>query len=193
MGTPGGIQGVTFGPRFGARLIDLFLHFFVSVWVGLVTGFAIGLYAGVTHQSAIPMLQSLGHSSMWNYAFALLGSWAYHTMCDGIGGCTLGKRILSMAVVQEDGTPCRFGSAIKRNLAYYFDALFFGLVGYFAMQKTPQQQRYGDQWGDTVVCKRELVAPQNLRSGGRVAAGILTGIAVDAAFLGLGLLTNLLA
>ena len=42
--------------------------------------------------------------------------------------------MLSMVVVQEDGSPCRIGSALIRSLAYLIDSLFFGAIAYFAMQ-----------------------------------------------------------
>ena len=81
---------------------------------------------------------------------ALLGSLAYRVICTSVHGSTLGKLAFSMVVAQEDGSPCRFGSATIRELGYFVDALFFGPIGYFAMQKTPQEQRHGDEW----ACRR---------------------------------------
>src|SRR5258708_37280109 len=90
------------------------------------------------------------------------------------------------------GSPCGFGPAVIRNLAYFIDALFFGLIGYMAMQKSPQQQRYGDQWAHTLVAKRALIPPQSLRDGGRFAVPLLLAIAVDILVLLVGTLCGFL-
>ncbi|HWX55402.1 MAG TPA: RDD family protein [Verrucomicrobiae bacterium] len=190
-GTPGQLEGVGFWPRAGARLIDLVFHFFVSIAAGLVMGIGLAIYASVSGQSIQPWLVKIGHNGWLAYVFAALGSVASNTICESLHGSTLGKLLLSMVVVKEDGSPCTLDSAVIRNLAYFLDAFFFGMVGYMAMQKSPQQQRYGDQWAHTIVCKRALVSPQNLRSGGRFAVALLFGAFMDAVFLGIGWLTNL--
>ncbi len=93
-----------------------------------------------------------------------------------------------MVVVQEDGTPCRFWPAIIRELGYFVDGIFFGLIGYFEMQKSMKEQRYGDEWAGTVVCKRSAVAPEQLRGGGRFVLGLMLGLMADAALIMIGLL-----
>ncbi|MBZ5520775.1 MAG: hypothetical protein LAP21_00820 [Acidobacteriia bacterium] len=60
------------------------------------------------------------------------------------------------------------------------------------MQKTLQQQRYGDQWAHTVVCKRSSVAQQNLRSGGQFALAFILGMMADGALIGVCLLIKLI-
>jgi uncharacterized RDD family membrane protein YckC len=123
--------------------------------------------------------------------FSLLGTVAYHTTCESLHGSTVGKLALSMTVVQEDGSPCHVKSALIRSFAYFVDALFFGLIGYFAMQKTPQQQRHGDEWAHTVVCKRIKVAPQNVRSGAQFVLALFFAVMADAALIMIGLLLKL--
>jgi hypothetical protein len=86
-----------------------------------------------------------------------------------------------MVVVQENGTRCRLVPAVIRELGYFVDSIFFGLVGYFAMQKTYQEQRYGDQWAKTVVCKRSGVVPEQLRSDGRFILALMVAVMADAA------------
>ena len=63
-----------------------------------------------------------------------------------------------MQVIQDDGSPCRPKSAIIRELGYFVDAMFFGVIGYFAMRDDPEQKRHGDTWADTIVCKRANLA-----------------------------------
>jgi uncharacterized RDD family membrane protein YckC len=186
-GAPGGLEGVGFGARLAARVIDLALHYIVTICAGLVFGFLVGVVGTLTGRSVPFLASKLNHLGFITFALALLGSVAYHSVCESLHGSTLGKFILSMVVVQEDGTPCTFDSALRRSFAYFVDGLFFGLVGYFAMQKTPQRQRYGDQWAHTVVCKRSQVRPENLRDGGRFVLSLFLGMAADAGLMMLGL------
>ena len=125
----------------------------------------------------------LHHLGMTGTIFVLMGSIAYETLCETLHGSTVGKLALGMVVVQEDGTPCRFKAALIRSLAYFVDGLFFGLVGYFAMQKTPQQQRHGDDWAHTIVCKRSAAPPESLRSGTRFLLALVLGAMADAALV----------
>jgi len=187
---PNTIEGVSFWPRVGARVIDLVAHYIVAFCSGIL--FAIFLViAGGGHADAV-MLRRLGRTDAIAFIVALLGSVAYHTICEWGHGSSLGKFVLSMVVVQEDGSPCRFPSALIRSAAYFVDALFFGLIGYFAMKDSVQQQRHGDQWAHTVVCKRSAAPPQSLRSGGRFVATFLLAAMADMALIMFGLLLKVL-
>ena len=77
----------------------------------------------------------------------LCGYFAYQTICTSVHGSTLGKRLLSLEVVQDDGSRCRLRSAIIRELAFFVDSFFFGVVGYATMAGNDQHKRYGDRWG----------------------------------------------
>jgi uncharacterized RDD family membrane protein YckC len=179
-GTPGALEGVGFGPRAAARIIDTVLHFIVSIFAGFAIGIVIGIVGTLVGKSVPAMIAKLQGFNFIAFSMALLGSVAYHSINEAISGSTLGKRLLSLVVVREDGSPCTFDAALRRSLAYFVDALFFGLVGYFAMQKTQQQQRYGDQWAHTIVAKRDQIPPQNLRDSGRFVMGLFLGMAADA-------------
>src|SRR5262249_19587234 len=110
-----------------------------------------------------------GRNRILGFLCALLGWIAYHITCESIHGSTLGKLVCSLAVVQEDGSPCRF-KAFTRSFAYQVDALFFTLIGYTAMRGNAQQQRHGDRWGHTVGARRSSLAdespwPRAIRTG----------------------------
>jgi uncharacterized RDD family membrane protein YckC len=94
-------------------------------------------------------------------------------------------------VIQDDGSPCRPKSAIVRELGYFVDALFFGLIGYFAMHEDPEQKRLGDGWADTIVCKRAQVPSTSKRAGMRFVLGLLLGITADIALVMTGLLIQM--
>ena len=98
-------------------------------------------------------------------------------------GSTVGKLALSMVVVQEDGAPCGLRGAVVRELGYFVDALFFGIIGYMAMQKSIREQRHGDEWAHTVVCKRSLVSPEKLRRADRFVLALILASIADAALI----------
>ncbi len=125
------------------------------------------------------------------FVAALLGSVAYEVICESLHGSTLGKLTLFMVVVQEDGTPCRFKSAVIRSFAYFLDAMFFGIIGYLAMKESAQQQRHGDNWAHTVVCKRSDVKAENRRGARRFVLALLLAAAVDAALVMSGLVIRI--
>jgi uncharacterized RDD family membrane protein YckC len=186
LGQPGGLEGVSFWPRVGARVIDLLVHYIVSFFAGVL--FVILLVAASGGHISPETAFKMRHTGFTGFFLAMAGAFAYHVICTSIHGSSLGKLVLSMVVVQEDGSPCRFGPAVIRELGYYVDGLFFGLIGYFAMQKTPQEQRHGDEWAHTVVCKRSSLAPEKLRGAGQFILGLMLAVMADAALAMVGLL-----
>ena len=182
-GQPGAIQGVGFWPRVGARVIDTLVHYFVVLCASVLFGLLLAIAAIITHQTPAVLAAKLHHPGLMGTAFVIMGSIAYHTICESVHGSTVGKLALGMVVVQEDGTPCRFKAALIRSLAYFVDGLFFGLIGYFAMQKTPQMQRHGDDWAHTIVCQRSAAPPESLRSGTRFVLALMLGAMADAALV----------
>jgi uncharacterized RDD family membrane protein YckC len=189
LGQPGSLTGVSFWPRVGARVIDFAVHNVIAASSGLMAGLMLAIVAAMRH---IPAGSLVGHTpnGITLLILALLGSIAFEAICEGFHGSTPGKLLLSMVVVQEDSTPCRPGSAWIRSFAFCIDGLFFGLIGYLNMQNSPQQQRYGDDWAHTVVCRRSEVAAQNLRSGGQFVLAFFFATLIDAALLIVGTIIN---
>jgi hypothetical protein len=106
---------------------------------------------------------------------------------EGLFGATAGKLILGMRVIQDDGSPCNFGSAFYRGLWRYIDALFFGLVAYTTMN-APQQKRLGDKRAHTMVVSRNEVGLINPHHWSR----FLIALAVYLSVLAVWQLINLL-
>jgi uncharacterized RDD family membrane protein YckC len=82
----------------------------------------------------------------------------------------LGKRLLSLQVLQDDGSRCRLLSAVIRELGYFVDVLFFGLIAYMTIQESSQYKRLGRQ------------------GVGRFVLGLMLGIMADIAVLMLAFL-----
>lgn len=184
-----GLQGVSFGPRLAARIIDLMVHYIAGFVGAMLFGLLLALASGGRPPAYI--LQRLSQHSIAATVAAILGWIAYNVICTSISGSTPGKLLISMQVIQDDGSPCRPASAIRRELGFFVDAMVFGLVAYFVMRRDPQQKRLGDGWADTIVCKRADVPAASRRDGTRFALGLLLAIIADVALLMIGWLIQM--
>jgi uncharacterized RDD family membrane protein YckC len=184
----GTLQGVSFWPRAGARVIDFVVHYLIGFAAGLLFVFLLAIASG-GHPPAL-ILRRLSHMQVPLFVSSLLGAMAYQVICTSVCGSSFGKRILSLQVVQDDGSPCRLKSAIIRELGYFVDALFFGVIGYAAMRGDSRQQRHGDEWAQTMVCKRDDV-PQSAQGGMRFVLALAVGIWADIALLMVGMLIQM--
>ena len=126
----------TFWSRVGAVIVDFVL-------VSIVAGALAGLVSGNPVRSA-----------EISSALTALLSFAYFTYFEGIYGQTLGKKLLGIVVVTEDGEDCEVGDAVVRNLLRFVDALPFAyLLGAVVIFVSDEDQRLGDLAADTVVAR----------------------------------------
>lgn len=159
---PGG-----FGIRAAAHIIDIVATMVVALISGAIGGILAAIIAAPGWQ------QHIGKTTPVGYLVALIASLTYHTLAEGLGGATVGKAICGLRVVTERRTPCTMGKSLVRNLAYYLDAMFFGLIGWTSMSKSPMQQRYGDKWAGTIVVHNRSAQSLSLPSP---AMGILVSL-----------------
>src|SRR3954468_12861549 len=124
--------GAGFAIRAAARLIDA------------IYGVVVGLFAGVLGAIVLVGLEQagliaagwqgrMGGLNLAGWGLGLLGTFIYHCLTEGIYGASLGKLACGLRVVSETAQPIGFAPAFKRSLAYHWDALFFGMVGYSSM------------------------------------------------------------
>jgi uncharacterized RDD family membrane protein YckC len=73
---------------------------------------------------------------------------AYFPITEWIAGKTLGKLLIGLSVVTEQGGPISFTQALKRHI---LDMIDMGIVGLVAIANTPKHQRLGDLWAKTLV------------------------------------------
>lgn len=182
-----GLRGVSFWPRALARIIDFVIHCLLGITAGMIFGVLLSIASG--GRPPVWILQRMSQTSFISFLAGVFGFFAYHVICTSVSGRTLGKLLLSMQVIQDDGAPCRLKSAIIRELGYFIDALFFGIIGYAAMKDDPRQKRHGDDWADTVVAKRANVSEGTKQdSKMRFLLGFMMGACADIAILMLGFL-----
>lgn len=156
-------EGAGFGIRAIARIIDLVYGLSLMV----VAGFLAGLVLVILERAGLAESgweDRAGEGKLLDWILGLMIAVVYHSVTEGMYGASLGKVICRLHVVTEDGQPIALAKAFKRSLAYCWDSLFFGLIGYSSMKRSVLSQRYGDHWAKTVVVKsREIGA--GVRSG----------------------------
>ena len=185
------VSGAGFGIRAAARGIDIVY--------GIVIGFFGGVFAGIL----IVVLEQGGRiESGWqervggvdlaSWGSSLLGTLFYHCLTEGMYGASLGKLLCRLRVVSEEARPIGIMQAFKRNLAFYWDGLFFGLVGYSSMKKSELNQRYGDHWAKTVVIKSSDVPAESERGWEMFALAFVFGSFVKMISMTAGLITHVM-
>jgi uncharacterized RDD family membrane protein YckC len=184
-----GLQGTPFWLRALARLIDFAVHYLTGLIAGFLFAFLLAIASG--GRPPLWVLRRISAVHLPMFLTAAIGSSLYQVICTSIYGSTVGKLLLSLQVVQDDGSPCRLKSAVIRELGYFVDALFFGLVGLMAMRDDPQQKRLGDQWAATIVCKRANVPPESRQTALRFVLGMMLGICADIALMTVGMLVQI--
>jgi uncharacterized RDD family membrane protein YckC len=101
-------------------------------------------------------------SSPATAGFSFLVTLSYMVVFERICGGSLGKLILRMRVVQEDGSRLRLGLAIVRGVFRPVDLFMMAFVAYLSM-KPPLYQRLGDKIAGTMVVSRgQAVNPVKL-------------------------------
>lgn len=134
--------------RFVAVLLDAVLFFFpLGLVFGVLSGGGYDEHAGGQRNVGVEL-----SGSAWLFLLAIgLG---YYVFFEAATGATLGKRIVGIRVVGEEGDPVTFGAAVVRNLLRVVDGLFCYLVGAIFALVSDRGQRLGDRAARTVVVRR---------------------------------------
>lgn len=133
-------QHAGYSSRIGAHLVDLVLVLVIY----LVVGVAVGIVGGLISPGLVQLVLMI---------FFTFGIFAYFIICEAVWqGQTVGKRMLRIRVVQQDGTPITWRSSFLRNILRVADLLpgFYG-VGFVTMFLNERSQRLGDLISGTVV------------------------------------------
>ena len=134
--------------RFVAVVLDALI-----VFVPLF--FVVGLMSGGGYKNHVNGQTNVGIDLDGGAFFLLLAlTLGYYIVCESASGATLGKRIVGIRVVGEDGEAVTFGAAVVRNLVRVVDALFFYFVGFISAILSQRGQRLGDRAAHTIVVRR---------------------------------------
>ena len=134
--------------RFVAVALDTVLVFLPLLVIA-------GLLSGGAYENHVSGQTNVGTDlSGRALLFLTLLSFGYYIVCEGATGATLGKRMVGIRVVGEDGEHVTFGAAVVRNLVRVVDALFFYFVGFIFAILSTRGQRLGDRAAHTIVVRR---------------------------------------
>ncbi|NVJ28616.1 MULTISPECIES: RDD family protein [Myxococcus] len=141
--------------RFLAWLLDSIIVLTISLAVMMGLGVVMAAFPGLASALGIVVYFLVD----WGYGITLETAWS---------GQTVGKRALSLRVIQESGVRIGFYHAALRNLARPVDRLpFFYLVGGVAALVSGSQQRLGDMLAGTIVVReRRLKVPSAINASG---------------------------
>lgn len=144
-----GTENDVLGPRILALVID---------WIIILTT-AIGVPYGVYEVGRT--LGGDGVGMLLGAVPALLAipfPFVYFVYLEGSRGQTLGKQLVNIVVVTEDGEHIGYGEAVIRTLLRMIDAMgivFPYLVGLLLIATSDHGQRLGDRLAETVVVRTE--------------------------------------
>ena len=116
-----------------------------------------GPFAEIRHGAGYWRIGWSGRHLFWPGLITIV----YFVLLEGIAGATIGKFATGIRVVNQDGTKLDWPAAIVRNVARIVDAfpyVFPYLVGAISVWASPNQQRLGDRWANTVVVTKESIA-----------------------------------
>lgn len=160
-----------FGVRLGAKLLD---HLFVAILA--IPGAILGIIIIESMGMSIARRTMDPATTITYYGLVVVELILYFIIAESVGGVTLGKSKLGLHVVNEDFSTPNPVRIFIRNLFYFVDAAFFGLVAFLVMRSSPLKQRVGDRLAKTVVVY-DLQIPHE-KKGTYRSARLANGFAV---------------
>jgi uncharacterized RDD family membrane protein YckC len=93
--------------------------------------------------------------------------WVYFVISETVlDGSSIGKRILGIRVIKEDGSPIDSVDSLTRNFIRYVDLLpGTCLVGFVVMMLNERSKRLGDYAAGTIVVRVKSVQPDRVQVG----------------------------
>ena len=168
------------GKRIGGRAIDYFVVWFAT-WILSAPFRPAAAEFGQSFSQVSWQDQLLGRSSdvllqraimmaPLLFLFAIISSviWngLYFGIMESVWGWTVGKRVLGLRVVTEDGSKPSFVSAFVRNLLYALNPLIGGLIELVTLVSADDGRRLGDKWARTYVVAADAAGAPAAPSAG---------------------------
>ncbi|MBX0285936.1 RDD family protein [Haloarcula salinisoli] len=142
-GSVGQLAGL--GSRIGAWLIDATLVGLVLMVIFIPLFVIVGLIADGVMGTILYLLVQL----LLGLVFT-----GYFIVMEGVYGYTVGKKLLSIRVVSEDGGAISMGESAIRNLLRFIDILPTAyILGMALIAMNDDEQRVGDMAASTYVVK----------------------------------------
>jgi uncharacterized RDD family membrane protein YckC len=187
LGTPGEVAAAFNAERefryagFWQRLVAFLGDFGLLMWFTvpvIVVGFQVGVLG---HESGDVTVFGILICGL--FFLALMGLWIfYFPLLEAHAGKTLGKHLMKIRVVREDGAPIGLGKAFVRRLSLFFEMLWIDAL---FIPFTDKKQRALDIIAKTVVARE----PSQAASAGGYFLCLLLPVAACCALLYLALLS----
>jgi uncharacterized RDD family membrane protein YckC len=123
----------------------------VAVLVDMAVFLLIALLAGGGYSNNDNGTHNVGvEAGGWWLFLIFIG---YYVVFEVLTGWTIGKLVMGLRVVAEDGDSISWGQALGRNLLRLVDSLFFYLIGAIFVWSSSKRQRLGDRAANTFVIR----------------------------------------
>jgi len=181
------------GKRIGGRVIDYIVVAFAS-WI-LSTPFrAATAQLGESFAQVSWQDQLMGRSSdvllqrflvmapllfVIGVVTSVIWNGLYFGLMESVFGYTVGKRVLGLQVVAEDGGKLTFAAAFVRNLLYALSPLIGGLIELVTLISAEDGRRLGDKWARAHVVTADAAGATVVPSAGVRLPGPPTPVTDD--------------
>ncbi len=141
-------EGWVSGETVPRRYAGFWIRFLAVILDGIImniVGYVLKLATGTTR----------GDTPLWVSLLSLLISLAYYVILTAKYGQTLGKMVVGIQVIRQDGGPVSFGTALLREVVGKFvSGLILG-IGYLMVAFDPEKRGLHDRIASTYVVWRK--------------------------------------
>src|SRR5438093_6509985 len=125
---------------------SMILHRWLAAWIDFAVFWIILILAELL------LGAELYQRTLWLWLLVGLG---YYAATEALTGQTIGKKIVGLKVVDEDGQTPNWAQAIKRTVTRILEVnpVGGGLLAALIVVLTQDRQRLGDLWADTFVVR----------------------------------------
>ena len=96
------------------------------------------------------MIPGIDMNDTWVNVIMIVAWTAYFVWMVGAYGATIGKMVVKLKIVKENGKRVTYSDALLRELASYLSFIVLG-IGYFSIGWDPKKQGWHDKIAKTIV------------------------------------------
>jgi uncharacterized RDD family membrane protein YckC len=162
---PAPTKGRGYGVRAAAYVIDNVVVLILALAMQFVMAFVAGIALAAVGSE--PQFDTESTSLLWTI-ISLIQFALYFAIFEWLYGATVGKMLLRLRVVRENGDACGLGPALVRAVLRWVDGLFWTLPAVISMHGpdgTSMNQRIGDKAAKTFVVGAKEPCVRQQRTG----------------------------
>jgi len=135
----------------GSRIVAVIVDHIILAVISFALAMPFGLinYSAASMMNPLAAIGAMAGYSVISVAIFLL----YFTYFEGTSGQTLGKRLVSIKVVKENGKKMTYADAFIRSILRIVDGIAAYLIGFIVVLASEKKQRVGDMAAGTLVVK----------------------------------------